>query len=92
MIAWRHEQRYLRGGMQEGKRGTPLRTHARYAIAAGGDDAAGTCHCPGFVMAVAGADFETVRSHPHSIGSFRALSKFVGLITQFQFDRARLEG
>jgi len=38
MIAWSHEQRYLRGGLLEEERTTALR-HARSAIAAGSDDA-----------------------------------------------------
>ena len=39
MIAWSHEQRYLRGGLIEEEKTTALR-HARLAIAAGSDDAA----------------------------------------------------
>jgi adenylate cyclase len=39
IIAWCHEQRYLRGGLSEEAKTTALR-HARLAIAAGGDDAA----------------------------------------------------
>jgi adenylate cyclase len=57
IIAWCHEQRYLRGGMQEETRIAALR-HARQAIAAGGDDAAALA-AAGFVIAVAGHDFET---------------------------------
>jgi tetratricopeptide (TPR) repeat protein len=38
IIAWCHEQRYLRGGLFEEAKTTALR-HARLAIAAGGDDA-----------------------------------------------------
>ena len=38
MIAWSHEQRYLRGGLLEEDKITALR-HARLAIAAGSDDA-----------------------------------------------------
>ena len=57
IIAWCHEQRYLRGGMQEQTRIAALR-HARRAIAAGGDDAAALA-TGGFVIAVAGRDFET---------------------------------
>jgi len=56
-IAWCHEQRYLRGGMQEETRDAALR-HARQAIAAGGDDAAALATA-GFVIAVCGRDFET---------------------------------
>ena len=45
MIAWCHEQRYLRGGMQEETRNAALH-HARQAIAAGGDDAAALATAP----------------------------------------------
>jgi TolB-like protein len=38
IIAWCHEQRYLRGGLLEAEKNTALR-HARLAIAAGIDDA-----------------------------------------------------
>ena len=55
LIAWCHEQRYLRGGMQEDTRLAALH-HARQAIAAGGDDAA-VLATAGFVIAVAGNDF-----------------------------------
>jgi TolB-like protein len=57
IIAFCHEQRYLRGGMQEGTRIAALR-HARHAIAAGGDDAAALATA-GFVIAVVGRDYET---------------------------------
>src|SRR5262252_9489102 len=57
IIAFCHEQRYLRGGMQEETRIASLR-HARLAIAAGGDDAAALATA-GFVVAVCGRDFET---------------------------------
>jgi len=60
MIAWCHEQRYLRGGMQEETRNAALR-HAREAIAVGGDDALALATA-GFVIAVAGRDFETALS------------------------------
>jgi tetratricopeptide (TPR) repeat protein len=39
IIAWCHEQRYLRGGLDEEARATALR-HARLAISTGGGDAA----------------------------------------------------
>ena len=57
IIAFCHEQRYLRGGLQEETRSASLR-HARQAIAAGGDDAAALATA-GFVIAVAGHDYET---------------------------------
>jgi tetratricopeptide (TPR) repeat protein len=77
MIAWCHEQRYLRGGMQEETRNTALR-HARQAIATGGDDAAALA-IAGFVIAVCGRDFETAltafdRSFTLSSSSALALS------------------
>ncbi len=57
IIAFCHEQRYLRGGLQEATRNAALR-HARQAIAAGGDDAAALATA-GFVIAVTGHDYET---------------------------------
>jgi adenylate cyclase len=57
IIAFCHEQRYLRGGLQEETRIAALR-HARHAIAVGGDDAAALATA-GFVIAVAGHDYET---------------------------------
>jgi adenylate cyclase len=60
IIAWCHEQRYLRGGMQEETRHAALR-HARQAIATGGDDAAALATAA-FVVAAAGHDFETALS------------------------------
>jgi tetratricopeptide (TPR) repeat protein len=57
IIAFCHEQRYLRGGMQEETRNAALH-HARQAIAAGGDDAAALATA-GFVIAVCGRDYET---------------------------------
>ena len=77
MIAWCHEQRYLRGGMQEETKNAALR-HARHAIAAGGDDAVALATA-GFVIAVAGRDFETAltafdRSFALSSSSALALS------------------
>jgi adenylate cyclase len=60
MIAWCHEARYLRGGMQEETRNAALR-HARQATAEGGDDAAALATA-GFVVAVCGRDFETALS------------------------------
>jgi adenylate cyclase len=57
IIAFCHEQRYLRGGMQEETRLAALH-HARLAIAGGGDDAAALATA-GFVIAVCGRDYET---------------------------------
>jgi TolB-like protein len=57
IIAFCHEQRYLRGGMLEETRLVALH-HARLAIAAGGDDAAALATA-GFVIAVCGSDYET---------------------------------
>src|SRR5580693_1798068 len=55
IVAFCHEQRYLRGGMQEETRIAALR-HARLAIA-GGDDASALATA-GFVVAVCGRDYE----------------------------------
>jgi tetratricopeptide (TPR) repeat protein len=57
MIAWCHEQRYLRGGLHEETRQAAVR-HARAAIAVGGDDAAALATA-GFVIAVVERDYET---------------------------------
>jgi adenylate cyclase len=57
MIAWCHEQRYLRGGLDEEVRQAALR-HARAAIAVGGDDAAALATAA-FVIAVVEYDYET---------------------------------
>jgi adenylate cyclase len=57
IIAFCHEQRYLRGGMQEETRLAALH-HARLAIAGGRDDAAALA-AAGFVIAVCGRDYET---------------------------------
>jgi TolB-like protein len=56
-IAWCHEQRYLRGGLEEEVKQAALR-HARTAIAVGGDDAAALATA-GFVVAVVEYDYET---------------------------------
>lgn len=56
IIAWCHEQRYLRGGLQEEARQTAS-LHARRAIAAGSDDAAALATAA-FVVAVVDSDFE----------------------------------
>jgi adenylate cyclase len=57
IIAWCHEQQYLRGGLQEETRNAALR-HARHAMATGGDDAVALATA-GFVIAAAGLDYET---------------------------------
>jgi TolB-like protein/class 3 adenylate cyclase len=57
MIAWCHEQRYLRGGMLAETRAAASR-HARAAIAAGGDDAPALAMA-GFVIGVVEHDYET---------------------------------
>jgi adenylate cyclase len=57
MIAWCHEQRYLRGGLHEEVKRAALQ-HARTAIAVGGDDAAALATA-GFVIAVIEYDYET---------------------------------
>jgi TolB-like protein/class 3 adenylate cyclase len=57
MIAWCHEQRYLRGGLHEDTKAAALR-HARKAIAVGGDDAAALATA-GFVVAVVESDYAT---------------------------------
>jgi len=57
MIAWCHEQRYLRGGLDEEVRQAALH-HARAAIAAGADDAAALA-TSAFVIAVVESDYET---------------------------------
>ena len=56
IIAWCHEQRYLRAGLNEAR--TAAVRHARQAIAAGVDDAAALATA-GFVIAVAEHDYET---------------------------------
>jgi TolB-like protein len=90
MIAWCHEQRYLRGGMQEETRNAALR-HARHAIAAGGDDAVALATA-GFVIAVAGRDFEMAltafdRSFALSSSSALALS-FSSIVRAWKGDDA----
>jgi adenylate cyclase len=60
VIAWCHEQRYLRGGLQEETRGAAMR-HARHAIAVGRDDPAALATA-GFVVAVTAHDYETAVS------------------------------
>ena len=87
MIAWSHEQRYLRGGMQEETRNAALH-HARQAIAAGGDAAAALATA-GFVTAVCGRDYETALT---AFDRSFALSSSSALALGFSSIRARLEG
>jgi adenylate cyclase len=57
MIAWCHEQRYLRGGLHEETRAAASR-HARTAIATGREDAPALAMA-GFVIGVVEHDYET---------------------------------
>jgi tetratricopeptide (TPR) repeat protein len=57
IIAWCHEQRYLRGGLHKETKEAALR-HARKAIALGGDDAAALATAA-FVVAVVDSDYES---------------------------------
>ena len=57
MIGWCHEQRYLRGGLQEETRAAATR-HARLAIASGADDALALATA-GFVICIVEHDFAT---------------------------------
>jgi tetratricopeptide (TPR) repeat protein len=57
LIAWCHEQRYLRGGLHEETKRAALE-HARAAIAAGGDDSAALATAA-FVIAVVEYDYKT---------------------------------
>ena len=57
LIAWCHEQRYLRGGLHTETREAALK-HAHAAIAAGSDDAMALA-MGGFVIAVMGRDYAT---------------------------------
>lgn len=57
LIAWCHEQRYLRGGLHDETKRAALE-HARAAIAAGGDDASALATAA-FVIAVVEYDFKT---------------------------------
>ena len=56
LIAWCHEQRYLRGGLHEEAKWAALE-HARAAIAAGADDA-GALATAAFVIAVVEYDYK----------------------------------
>ena len=57
MIAWCHEQRYLRAGLDDEAKRAGLH-HARIAIAAGGDDATALATAA-FVIAVMEYDYDT---------------------------------
>jgi adenylate cyclase len=57
LIAWCHEQRYLRGGLHDEAKGAALE-HARAAITFGGDDAVALATAA-FVIAVIEYDYET---------------------------------
>ncbi|MDQ3199436.1 MAG: transcriptional regulator [Verrucomicrobiota bacterium] len=90
LIAWCHEQRYLRGGLQEETRNAALR-HARHAMAAGSDDAVALATA-GFVIAAAGRDYETAviafdRSFALSSSSALALG-FSSLVRAWMGDDA----
>jgi adenylate cyclase len=90
MIAWCHEQRYLRGGLQEEVKQAALH-HARTAIAVGGDDAAALATA-GFVIAVVEYDYETAtaafdRSFSLSFSSALALG-FSSIVRAWQGDDA----
>jgi adenylate cyclase len=90
IIAWCHEQRYLRGGLQEETRDAALR-HARRAMAAGREDPAALATA-GFVIAAAGRDYETAliafdRSFALSSSSALALG-FSSLVRAWMGDNA----
>jgi adenylate cyclase len=87
IIAWCHEQRYLRGGLHEEIKSAALR-HARLAIAAGGDDAAALATA-GFVIAVVEHDYGTARAR--RIRSIIRTLRLVGACARFQLDHPRLE-
>jgi TolB-like protein len=90
IIAFCHEQRYLRGGMQEETRLAALH-HARLAIAGGSDDAAALA-AAGFVIAVCGRDYEIAvttfdRSFALSSSSALALG-FSSIVRAWRGDHA----
>ena len=87
LIAWCHEQRYLRGGLREEVRAPRLR-HARAAIAAGGDDAPALA-IAGFVIGVLEHDFAVALD---AIDRSLALKSLLGPGLEFQRHHARLEG
>ena len=90
MIAWCHEQRYLRGGLDEETRQAAL-GHARAAIAVGADDAAALATAA-FVIAVVDYDYETAiaafdRSFALSNSSAQALG-FSSIVRAWKGDDA----
>jgi TolB-like protein/Tfp pilus assembly protein PilF len=90
VIAWCHEQRYLRGGLHDETKSAALR-HARQAIAAGGDDAAALATAA-FVIGVVEYDYETAttafdRSFALSSSSALALG-FSSIIRAWKGDDA----
>ena len=91
MIAWCHEQRYLRGGLLEEVKQAALQ-HARTAISVGGDDATALATA-GFVIAVIEYDYETAtaafdRSFALSSSSALALG-FSSIVRAWQGDDVR---
>ena len=58
MIAWCHEQRYLRGGRRREEAKDLALRHSRQALALGSDDASALA-IAGFVVAVVDSDFST---------------------------------
>jgi len=90
LIAWCHEQRYLRGGLHEEARQAALH-HARTAVARGGDDAAALATAA-FVIAVVERDYETAiaafdRSFALSNSSAQALG-FSSIVRAWKGDDA----
>jgi TolB-like protein len=90
IIAWCHEQRYLRGGLREETKEAALH-HARKAIALGGDDAAALATAA-FVVAVVDSDYESAtgafdRSFALSSSSALALG-FSSIVRAWKGDNA----
>ena len=90
IIAWCHEQRYLRGGFHEETRQAALR-HARRALALGEDDGAALATAA-FVVAVVDSDYETAtgafdRSFALSSSSALALG-FSSIVRSWKGDGA----
>ena len=86
MIAWCHEQRYLRGGLREETRAAALR-HARAAIAAGGDDAPALA-IGGFVMGIIERDRHRARRNR----PVACTQPFLGARLRFEHGHPCLEG